>query len=99
VKGLQGTNTLAYYENSEITDKNSFITFAPGGNEGVAERHGDQLEGGQLPAHEAQMQTHARTGEASGIWEVGTYSQRFSFSSFMKRPNKLVCLSLAGLSS
>jgi hypothetical protein len=74
-------------------DKKSFKTFAPGGNEGVAERDGDQLEGGQLPAHEAQMQTHARTGEASGIWE------RIHDASFVKRPNKLVCLSLAGLSS
>jgi hypothetical protein len=24
------TNTLAYYENSQITDKKSFITFVPG---------------------------------------------------------------------
>jgi hypothetical protein len=31
-KGLPGTNTLAYYENSLITDRKSFITLGPGGN-------------------------------------------------------------------
>jgi hypothetical protein len=29
-KSLPGTNALAYYENSYITDKKSFITLAPG---------------------------------------------------------------------
>jgi hypothetical protein len=29
-KGLPGTNTLAYYKNSYITDKKSFITLASG---------------------------------------------------------------------
>jgi hypothetical protein len=28
-KGLNGTNTLAYYENLQITDVKSFITLAP----------------------------------------------------------------------
>jgi hypothetical protein len=31
-KGLLGTDTLAYYENSQITDMKSFITLAPGFN-------------------------------------------------------------------
>ncbi len=31
-KGLLGTNTLAHYENSQITDMKSFITLAPGFN-------------------------------------------------------------------
>jgi hypothetical protein len=31
-KGLQETKTLAYYENSYITDKKSFITLGPGAN-------------------------------------------------------------------
>jgi hypothetical protein len=30
LKSSPGTNTLAYYENSEITDKKLFITLAPG---------------------------------------------------------------------
>jgi hypothetical protein len=29
-KNLPGTNTLAYYENSQIMDKSSFLTLAPG---------------------------------------------------------------------
>ncbi len=29
-KGLSGTNTLAYYENLEITDRKSFITLGSG---------------------------------------------------------------------
>jgi hypothetical protein len=28
-KGLLGTNTLAYYENSQIMDRKSFITLGP----------------------------------------------------------------------
>ncbi len=28
---MPGTNTLAYYENSEITDRKFFITLGPGG--------------------------------------------------------------------
>jgi hypothetical protein len=31
-KSLQVTNTLAYYENSYITDKKSFITLGPEGD-------------------------------------------------------------------
>jgi hypothetical protein len=31
-KGLPGTNTLAYYENSKIMAVKSFITLAPGVN-------------------------------------------------------------------
>ena len=31
-KGLPGTNTLAYYESSKITDVLSFITLPPGPN-------------------------------------------------------------------
>jgi hypothetical protein len=29
-KGLLGTNTLAYYESSKITDRKSFIALGPG---------------------------------------------------------------------
>jgi hypothetical protein len=32
LKSLPGTNTLAYYENEKITDKNSFIILSPGPN-------------------------------------------------------------------
>jgi hypothetical protein len=31
-KGLPVINTLAYYENSKITDRKSFITLGPGAN-------------------------------------------------------------------
>ncbi len=30
LKSLPGTNTLAYYESSKITDKQSFTTLGPG---------------------------------------------------------------------
>jgi hypothetical protein len=31
-KGLPGTNTLAYYEHSQLTDVKRFITLDPGSN-------------------------------------------------------------------